>query len=75
MYTGTGSLIHYWIGSPEDASAVVLTYDGSMDPRTFDDQLETLLDARYRVRSWDIRDHRTSKSMAQDSVFQSLLMT
>jgi 3-oxoadipate enol-lactonase len=60
------SLIHYWIVGPKDAPVVVLTHGASMDHRMFDDQLEILLDAGYRVLSWDIRGHGISKPIGTE---------
>lgn len=56
-----GSLIQYWDIGPKEAPVVVLTHGASMDHRMFDDQLEPLLTAGYRVVSWDIRGHGLSK--------------
>lgn len=62
----SGSLIHYWAAGRKDAPVVVLTHGASMDHRMFDEQLAVLLDAGYRVLSWDIRGHGISKPIGTE---------
>ena len=61
-----GSLLHYWVVGPADAPMVVLSHGATMDHHLFDQQLEPLLQAGYRVVSWDIRGHGLSKPLGAD---------
>jgi 3-oxoadipate enol-lactonase len=56
-----GCRIHYWVVGSETAPLVVLTHGASMDHRMFDEQLEALCNAGYRVLTWDVRGHGVSK--------------
>ena len=57
------SMLHYWTVGPEEAPVVVLSHGATMDHHLFDQQLEPLLQAGYRVVSWDIRGHGLSKPL------------
>lgn len=59
--TRDGCLLHYWVVGPEHAPVVLLTHGAAMDHRMFDAQLGPLLEAGYRVVSWDVRGHGLSK--------------
>nr|WP_049891539.1 alpha/beta hydrolase [Natronococcus amylolyticus] len=61
-----GSILHYWEVGPAEAPVVVLTHGASMDHRMFDAQLEPLLEAGYRVVSWDVRGHGLSKPLGRE---------
>ncbi|MFC4550465.1 MULTISPECIES: alpha/beta fold hydrolase [Halorussus] len=56
-----GCRIHYWAVGPADAPTVVCSHGATMDHHMFDAQREPLLDAGYRVVTWDIRGHGLSK--------------
>ena len=61
-----GSILHYWMVGPKDAPVIVLSHGATMEHRLFDQQLEPLLQAGYRVMSWDIRGHGSSKPIGVD---------
>ena len=72
-----GCRLHYWVVGPDDAPSVVYSHGASMDHRMFDGQLELLLDAGYRVVTWDIRGHGLSKPVGSqfdvETVVEDLL--
>jgi pimeloyl-ACP methyl ester carboxylesterase len=58
--------IHYWVAGAEDAPLIVLTHGAGMDHRMFDPQIEPLVDAGYRVLTWDVRGHGLSKPLGDE---------
>lgn len=58
-----GSTIHIWsTGSPTDP-AIVLTHGAAMDHHSFDPQIDALVEAGYRVLTWDLRGHGASQPL------------
>ena len=62
----SGSEIHYWVTGPEDGPLVACTHGASMDHRMFNPQVQPLVAAGYRVLTWDIRGHGTSKPIGEE---------
>jgi 3-oxoadipate enol-lactonase len=58
-----GTNLHYWLHGPQDGPVVTLTHGLSLDRHAFDAQVPTLVDAGYRVLTWDIRGHGRSQPM------------
>jgi pimeloyl-ACP methyl ester carboxylesterase len=63
-----GSRIHAWLAGPDSGPVVVLTHGASMDHRMFDPQLAPLVDAGYRVLTWDIRGHGRSQPLGRKPI-------
>ena len=59
----TGTELHYWLHGPADGPVVTLTHGLSLDRHAFDAQVPALVDAGYRVLTWDIRGHGRSQPM------------
>jgi 3-oxoadipate enol-lactonase len=55
--------IHYWAAGPDDAPTVVLTHGVTLDHGTYTEQVPALLEAGYRVVTWDMRGHGLSQPM------------
>ncbi|QLG28782.1 alpha/beta hydrolase [Halorarum halophilum] len=62
----SGSTIHYWIAGPEDGPLVAFTHGATMDHRMFDLQVGPVVDAGYRVLTWDVRGHGRSKPIGME---------
>ena len=60
-----GSRLHDWLAGPADGPLIVLSHGASMDHRMFDEQLGPLVDAGYRVLTWDIRGHGRSQPIGR----------
>ena len=58
-----GRGLHYWARGQGDP--VVLTHGAGTDHSVFDAQVEYLLDAGYRVITWDLRGHGLSGPSAE----------
>ncbi|TVR36168.1 MAG: alpha/beta hydrolase [Nitriliruptor sp.] len=56
-----GCRLTYWLHGPDEAPLVALTHGVSLDRHTFDQQVPALVDAGYRVLTWDIRGHGRSQ--------------
>ncbi|GAA1702131.1 alpha/beta fold hydrolase [Propioniferax innocua] len=63
-----GSLLHAWSAGDPNHPAVVLSHGAAMDHRTFDPNLHALLEAGYRVLTWDIRGHGRSKPLGKTPI-------
>ena len=61
-----GSKIHYWTSGPDDAPLVAFTPGATMGHRMFDAQVGPVLEAGYRVLTWDPRGHGLSKPIGHD---------
>lgn len=57
----SGSEIHYWVTGLEDGPLVAFTHGATMDYRMFDPQVGPVVNAGYRVLTWNVRGHRRSK--------------
>lgn len=60
-----GSQLHFWLAGKSDGPLIVLNHGASMDHRMFDRQLGPLVDAGYRVLTWDIRGHGRSQPIGR----------
>lgn len=60
-----GSVIHAWIAGPTEGPLIALSHGASMDHQMFDQQLNDLTSAGYRVLVWDMRGHGKSKPMGR----------
>jgi 3-oxoadipate enol-lactonase len=58
-----GSRLTYWLHGPADGPLVALTHGVSLDRHAFDEQVPALVDAGYRVLTWDIRGHGRSQPL------------
>lgn len=58
-----GSDLHYWTAGPVDGPLVVLTHGATLDHEMFAPQQGPLAAAGYRVLTWDMRGHGSSKPM------------
>ncbi len=58
-----GSRLSYQLHGPDDGPLITLTHGVSLDRHTFDGQVPALVDAGYRVLTWDIRGHGHSQPM------------
>ncbi len=56
-----GTRLVYWLYGAADGPLVTLTHGVSLDRHTFDEQVPALVDAGYRVLTWDIRGHGRSQ--------------
>lgn len=63
-----GSLLHAWLFGIGEGPFVVLIHGATMDHRMFNDQLEPLVSAGYRVMTLDQRGHGLSKPLGLDSL-------
>jgi 3-oxoadipate enol-lactonase len=54
-------LIHYWLGGSEKAPLVVFTHGAYIDHREWNKTIPLVLDAGYRVMTWDLRGHGKSR--------------
>jgi 3-oxoadipate enol-lactonase len=66
-----GTDIHYWVAGPDEAPAVVLTHGVTLDHGTYAGQVPALLEAGYRVITWDMRGHGLSRPMGARFSIQS----
>ncbi len=55
-----GSNLHYWTSGPENGPAVVFSHGATLDHHAFDAQISPLVEAGYRVLTWDLRGHGRS---------------
>ncbi len=55
-----GTPLHYWLTGPEHGPLVVLVHGAGVDHHMFDAQVAALADA-YRVLTWDLRWHGSSR--------------
>lgn len=53
--------IHYWLGGPENAPLVVFTHGAYIDHREWNITLPLVIEAGYRVMTWDLRGHGKSR--------------
>jgi 3-oxoadipate enol-lactonase len=58
--TRLGSNLHYWLSGPEGGPLVVLAHGATLDHHSFDHQIQPLVEAGYRVLTWDMRGHGES---------------
>jgi len=58
-----GSRLTYWLQGPEDGPLIALTHGVSLDRHAFSGQVPVLVEAGYRVLTWDIRGHGRSQPM------------
>lgn len=65
LLTRLGSNLHYWVVGPEHGQVVVLAHGATMDHRSFDDQVPVLVEAGYRVLTWDLRGHGQSAPIGE----------
>lgn len=63
-----GSLIHYWLHGDSNGPVIALTHGASMDHRMFDPQIAPLVEAGYRVLTWDVRGHGKSKPLGSTPI-------
>lgn len=56
-----GSNIHYWTAGPETGHLVTLVHGATLDHHGFDMQIPALVEAGFRVLTFDIRGHGESK--------------
>lgn len=68
----SGSDLHYWIAGPEDGPLVAFTHGASMDHHMFDPQVSAVVEAGYRVLTWDIRGHGRSKPIGEPFTVQAV---
>ncbi|TVP70888.1 MAG: alpha/beta fold hydrolase [Nitriliruptor sp.] len=61
-----GSRLTYWLQGPEDGPLIALTHGVSLDRHAFSGQVRVLVEAGYRVLTWDIRGHGRSQPMGPD---------
>ncbi|WP_313344597.1 alpha/beta hydrolase [Sedimentibacter sp.] len=55
-----GSNLHYWITGPENGPIIVFSHGATLDHHSFDAQITPLVEAGYRVVTWDLRGHGCS---------------
>jgi 3-oxoadipate enol-lactonase len=60
-----GSDLHYWVDGPEHGQVVVLAHGATMDHQSFDVQVPALVEAGYRVLTWDLRGHGQSTPIGE----------
>jgi len=60
-----GSRIHYWTSGGDDGPTVICIHGVTLDHGTWDGQVPALLDAGYRVITWDLRGHGASRPMGE----------
>ncbi len=53
--------IHYWLGGSENAPLVVFTHGAYIDHREWDMTIPLVINAGYRVLTWDLRGHGKSR--------------
>lgn len=53
--------IHYWVAGPEKAPLVVFSHGAYIDHREWDITIPLVLEAGYRVMTWDLRGHGKSR--------------
>ncbi len=58
-----GCRLRAWLHGPAEGPLVALTHGVSLDAHTFDRQVPALVEAGYRVLTWDIRGHGRSQPM------------
>ena len=63
MLSGTGALLHVWVGGPERGPAVVFTHGAGTDHRMFDRQVEAVQQAGFRSVRWDVAGHGSSRPL------------
>lgn len=68
----SGSDIHYWIAGPEVGPLVAFTHGASMDHHMFDSQRSAVVEAGYRLLTWDIRGHGRSKPIGEPFTVQAV---
>jgi pimeloyl-ACP methyl ester carboxylesterase len=56
-----GCPIHYWVGGEEKTPLVVFTHGAYIDHREWQNTLPLVIDAGYRVLTWDLRGHGLSR--------------
>ncbi|MBX3248031.1 MAG: alpha/beta fold hydrolase [Myxococcales bacterium] len=71
VLTRAGAGIHHWTAGPDDAPAVVLTHGVTLDHGTYAGQVPALLEAGYRVITWDLRGHGRSRPTVERFGIQS----
>lgn len=57
-----GCKLHFWLSGAEGKPLLVFTHGATIDHRMFDEQLP-LVEADYRVLTWDMRGHGESRPM------------
>lgn len=62
------SRVHAWVTGPTEAPLIVLTHGAAMDHRMFDPQVEPLVEAGYRVLTWDLRGHGDSQPLGRSPI-------
>jgi 3-oxoadipate enol-lactonase len=63
--TRLGSNLHYWITGPENGQLIVLAHGATLDHHSFDAQVPPLVEAGYRVLTWDLRGHGESTPLGE----------
>jgi len=58
-------MVHAWVCGPEEGPVVAFTQGATMDHRMFDAQLKPLVQAGYRVVTWDVRGHGRSRPIGR----------
>lgn len=61
----SGSPVHAWVCGPESGPLIAWSHGATMDHRMFDAQLSILVEAGYRVLTWDVRGHGQSKPIGE----------
>ena len=61
-------MIRHWTAGPESGPVVVLSHGATGDHGMFEFQVPALVDAGYRVVTWDIRGHGESKPIGEFSI-------
>lgn len=69
-----GASVHAWTSGPADGPLVVLTHGATMDHRMFAPQVGPLVEAGYRVLTWDLRGHGRSRPLGDAPVTVPLLV-
>lgn len=60
-----GCPLHAWLSGPEHGPLVALTHGATLDHRMWDQQIAPLIDAGYRVLTWDVRGHGQSQPIGE----------
>ncbi|MFZ6028486.1 MAG: alpha/beta fold hydrolase [Chloroflexota bacterium] len=58
--------LHYWLSGPTDAPVVVFTHGALIDHTEWDHTVPLVVDAGFRVLTWDVRGHGLSRPAAFD---------
>jgi 3-oxoadipate enol-lactonase len=61
VLTRRGTPLHYWVSGPDDGPVVACTHGATLDHDAFAPNIAAMVDAGFRVLTWDLPGHGSSQ--------------